>query len=295
MKLLQLEYFQEVAKAQSITKAAKILNISQPTLSIMISKLEEELGYPLLNRQGRNISLTPYGEKVLRYSYIVLHKMEDIKLEFGEMRGEEAEQKISLGLTDSNFYGDWILELLKKYPESKLNSVQMCRDDIYYNLLTGNLDFGICNGAGTVFSQQLNSRLLFSQPYQLLVFKDHPLAANGSITIEQLRKEPLISLPPSHKERMIDNVTRELQFKPNIIFEGNSDIMIEMFHARVGSILTCAHNCKQWMRLPADQYEVLNIQGVNLRYEMYLVWAKHRYLSKWAQTFHDYVLDYYHV
>ena len=293
MKLLQLEYFQEVAKAQSITKAAKTLNISQPTLSIMISKLEEELGYPLLNRQGRNISMTPYGEKVLRYSYVVLHKMEDIKLEFSEMRGEVSEQKISLGLTDSNFYGDWILELLKKYPESKLNSVQMCRDDIYYNLLTGNLDFAICNGAG--YSTQLNSKLLFSQPYQLLVFKDHPLAEKGSITLEQLMKEPLISLPPSHKERMIDNVTRELQFQPNIIFEGNSDIMIEMFHAHVGSILTCAHNCKQWMRMDPEEYAVLNIEGVHLRYEMYLVWAKHRYLSKWAKTFHDYVLDYYHV
>ena len=51
MNLLQLEYFQEVAKAQSITKAAKKLKISQSALSIMMNKLESSIGYPLLNRQ----------------------------------------------------------------------------------------------------------------------------------------------------------------------------------------------------------------------------------------------------
>lgn len=53
MNLLQLEYFQEVAKQESITKAAKVLNISQSALSIMMGKLEGELGYPLFIRKGR--------------------------------------------------------------------------------------------------------------------------------------------------------------------------------------------------------------------------------------------------
>ncbi len=65
MNLLQLEYFQEVAKAQSITKAAKILGISQSALSIMMNKLETEIGYPLFSRQGRSIAITPYGKKCI--------------------------------------------------------------------------------------------------------------------------------------------------------------------------------------------------------------------------------------
>ena len=50
MNLLQLEYFQVVAKEQSITKAARALNISQSALSIMMNKLETEIGYPLFQR-----------------------------------------------------------------------------------------------------------------------------------------------------------------------------------------------------------------------------------------------------
>lgn len=293
MNLLQLEYFQEVAKAQSITKAAKILGISQSALSIMMNKLETEIGYPLFSRQGRSIAITPYGKNVLYYSYILLHKMEDIQREFRELQGQETETKLALGVTDSNYYGDWLLDLMEQYPGMQLNVLQMSREEIYENLLIGTLDFGISNEME--YHGQLNSQLLFSQPYQLLVLQDHPLAKKGTITMEELTREPVISLPPSHKERMIDNLSADMHFRPNIIFEGNSDIMAEMFHAGIGSILTCAHNRKQWMKLPAESYALLEIMGTNSRYEMYLLWSKHRYLSKWARIFQNYVFEYYHV
>ena len=101
MNLLHMEYFQEVAKASSITQAARTLGISQSALSVMMSKLEEEIGYPLFEKQGRNIMITPYGQKVLRYSYIILHEMDDIQREFRELRGEENEWKLKLGVTDT--------------------------------------------------------------------------------------------------------------------------------------------------------------------------------------------------
>lgn len=293
MNLLQLEYFQVVAKEQSITKAARALNISQSALSIMMNKLETEIGYPLFQRQGRNIVITPYAKDVLYYSYILLHEMEDIQREFQELRGESNERKLTLGVTDSNYYGDWILGLLEQYPDIQLNVLQMSREDIYENLIMGNLDFGISNEVE--YHGQLSAQLLFSQPYQLLVLCGHPLADKGKITVEELMREPIISLPPSHKERMIDNLSQEMHFRPNIIFEGNQDIMAEMFHAGVGSILTCAHNRKQWMMRAPEQYAMLDIVGANSRYEMYLLWSKHRYLSKWARMFQRYVFDYYHV
>ena len=293
MNLLQLAYFQEVAKNQSITQAAKVLNISQSALSIMMKKLETEIGYPLFTKQGRNIVISPYGEKVLYYSYILLHEMEDIQREFTELRGEENEWKLNLGVTDSNYYGDWILDLMNAYPKLQLNVLQMSRDEIYENLLIGKLDFGISNGLE--YYDELASQLLFSQPYQLLVLKDHPLARKGSITMEELVREPMLSLPPSHKERLIDNLSNAMHFRPNIVFEGNADIMEQMFHVGIGSVLTCAHNRGQWIRTSPEDYALLDIIGVSVRYEMYLVWSKNRYQPKCARAFRDYVFDYYHV
>ena len=94
---------------------------------------------------------------------------------------------------------------------------------------------------------------------------------------------------------MIDTLCLEIHFQPNIVFEGDSDIMGEMFHSGIGSILTCAHNRNQWMKLGDDNYTVLDIDGVDARYEMHLMWSKYRYLSKWARVFKSYVLNYYHV
>lgn len=293
MTLLQLEYFQEIAIEKSLSVAAKKLGVSPSTLSITMNRLEEELGYSLFEHCGKNILLTPYGKEVLNYSYVILHVIEDIELDFREKRGMDNKEKISIGITDSNYYGDWILELLDQYPDLKLNMIQMSREEIYSNLLLGNLDFGISNKLE--HPEQLNFKLLFSQPYQLLVFQDHPFANKSMISLDELSKEPLISLPPSHKNRMIDSLCQEVCLHPNIIFEGDSDIMCEMFHFNIGSILTCAHNSRQWMKLSDDNYSMLNIEGVSSRYEMYLIWPKYRYLSKWARVFKDYVFNYYHI
>jgi DNA-binding transcriptional LysR family regulator len=64
--LLQLRYFQIVAKHQHLTKAAEALNITQPALSKMIAKLENNLGYELFDRKGRQIQLNKLGESYLR-------------------------------------------------------------------------------------------------------------------------------------------------------------------------------------------------------------------------------------
>lgn len=293
MTLLQLEYFQELAKVKSLSIAAKQLGVSQSTLSLTINRLEKEVGYPLFERQGKTILLTLYGEEVLKSSYKILHAIEDIKLDFKESQGIVDNGKISIGITDSSYYGDWILELLNDYPDFKLNMMQMSREEMYNNLLLGNLDFGISNKVE--YKEQLYFKLLFSQPYQLLVLRQHPFAHKNSISINELSKEPLITLPPSHKNRMIDTLCQEVDFHPNIIFEGAPDIMCEMLHFQVGSILTCAHNSKQWMKFSDEYYSMLNIDGVQSRYEMYLIWPRHRYLSQWKQIFKKYIFDYYHI
>lgn len=293
MTLLQMKYFQTVASAKSICAAAEQLGISHTTLSITIARMEAELGYSLLEKQGRGVYLTAYGKKVLHYSNVILQSIEDIQKEFGEMQGVYDQNRIALGITDSDYSGEWILGFLQQYPEVELSLTQMSTEEIYNQLLAGSLDFGIINEVEK--QPQLKSKLLFSLPYQLLVFKTHPFAQREAITLEELAKEPLISLPPSQRNRMIDKLCAETQIRPNIVFEGAPDIMREMFHSGIGSILTCSHNYRQWMKLSEDYYTLLNISGISARYETYLVWAKQRYQSRWVSLIKKWMFDYYHV
>lgn len=293
MSLRRLYYFTEIIKWQSITKASEHLGISQAALSHALQKLETEIGYSLVERHKRSIRATPYGKIFLNFAYSIIHEIEDIQFEFQEMNHIYHKKEIHLGVTDGNYYGDWLMELYETHPDMKIHVLQMSRHDIKKNLINGFLDFGIA--AGYDLPPTLSDQLLISQPYELLVLADNPLAAHNDIRLETLASEPIISLPPSHKERMIDNLSREMHAKPNIVFEGNQDIMIEMFHAGIGSIITCAHNKQQWMQDDPSHYKSLLIKNTFSRYDLYLLWSTHRFMGKYATLFKDYVLRYYHI
>lgn len=294
MNFLQLQYFAEVVKQGSFSKAAEALGISQAALSLSYNKLEKELGYPLVEHHKRRVTLTAYGKIFLNFCTTITNEIDDIHFEFQEMKGFYEEKNVSLGISDTQYYADWLTDIYDVYPDMRLHISIMSPEKIQRNLINGNLDFGIISGPG--IRPSLNRRLLSSQPYELLVLADHPLAKRTMIDADHLAEEPLISLSPSpYNERLVDILSRELNIEPNIIFAGSQSAMADLFHNGFGGIVTCAHDKRQYMRLSPDHYASLEILGTTSRYEFYLQWADHRYFTKYNQLFRDYVLNYYHL
>lgn len=294
MNFLQLQYFVEVVNQGSFSHAAEALGISQAALSLSHNKLEKELGYPLIEHHRRQITLTSYGRIFLNFCTTITNEMDDIHFEFREMKGLFEEKNVSLGISDSQYYADWLTDIFDIYPDMRLHTATMPQSQIQRRLINGSLDFGIISGPG--IRPTLNRRLLTSQPYELLVLADHPLAEHTMINADILAGEPLLSLyPSSENERIVDILSRELSFTPNIVFEGSPAIMTDLFHAGFGGIVTCAHDKRQYMRLSNEHYRSLEILGTTSRYEFYLQWAEHRYFTKYNRLFLDYVLRYYHL
>ena len=92
MELLQLQYFKTIAECQHITKAANKLMISQPSLSNTLSRIENELGVQLFDRQGRNIVLNNYGRIVLEHTNNILRELDNIHTEIDKM--EQRQNKV---------------------------------------------------------------------------------------------------------------------------------------------------------------------------------------------------------
>lgn len=294
MNFLQLEYFIKIVEHGSFSRAAEDLGISQAALSLSHTKLKKELGYPLIEHHKRKIMLTPYGKIFLNFCTIITNEMDDIHFEFQEMKGIFEEKNVFLGISDNQYYADWLIDIYDIYPDMKLHTMILSESQIQQRLINGQLDFGIISGPNV--KPTLNRRLLTSQPYELLVLADHPLANRTMINAELLAEEPLLSLSPSSEnERIVDILSRELNFEPNIIFEGSQEVMIDLFHAGLGGIVTCAHDKRQYMRFAPENYCTLEILGPSSRYEFYLQWAEHRYFTKYNQLFRDYVLSYYHL
>ncbi len=294
MNFLQLQYFIKIVEQGSFSRAAEVLGISQAALSLSYNKLEKELGYSLIEHHKRKIVLTSYGKIFLNFCTIVTNEVDDIYFEFQEMKGIFEEKNVLLGISDDQYYADWLIDIFDEYPEMILHTSILSERQIQQRLINGQLDFGIISGPS--IKPTLNRRLLTSQPYELLVLADHPLANRTMINAETLAEEPLLSMSPSSgNERIVDILSRELSFQPNIIFEGSQEVMIDLFHAGLGGILTCAHDKRQYMRLSPENYCSLEILGASSRYEFYLQWAEHRYFTKYNQLFRNYVLNYYHL
>ena len=79
MTLTELRYIVTLAESQHFGEAAKRCNVSQPTLSIAVKKLETELSVELFERSKNRVFITPLGEKIIAQSHLVLEEVEKIK------------------------------------------------------------------------------------------------------------------------------------------------------------------------------------------------------------------------
>ena len=193
MDLRVLRYFLMVAKEQSFTKAAKQLNITQPTLSRQLAALEEELGTKLFNRGGHSITLT--GEGLL----LKCRALELVDLEekiISEFKGdtESVEGRITIGCGEFMAV-ETLAEICKSYKEK-------------YPLVTFAIHTGTADNISDMMSRGLVDVGLFLEPvstegldYIRLQGCDHwvvgmkpddPLAEKEVITKEDLLKLPLI-------------------------------------------------------------------------------------------------------
>ena len=97
MDIRTLRYFVEVVRQQSFTRAAEKLFVTQPTISKMIRNIEEELGQPLLNREGRRFTLTDSGQVLFNRAQTILAEMQQLEAELADLQSLQS-GRLALGI-----------------------------------------------------------------------------------------------------------------------------------------------------------------------------------------------------
>ena len=145
MTLTQLEYTLAVAEEGNFTLAAEKCFVTQPTLSMQVQKLEEELGVKLFNRNTKPIELTPIGTKILIQAKTIVEeakRMDDIvAMEKGEVKGD-----FKLGIIPTimpTLLPLFLNTFIKKYPKVNLKIEEHTTTSIEEKLILGKLDAGI--------------------------------------------------------------------------------------------------------------------------------------------------------
>jgi LysR family transcriptional regulator, hydrogen peroxide-inducible genes activator len=189
MTLLQLSYVIELAKQQSFSKSASALGISQPALSLQISKLEEELGIKLFRRSQTSIDLTTEGEAFVEKARDVLQMVDQLMQLPVELENRpEGELRIGIIPTLAPYWVPLFMnEFHSTYPDIKLTVNEMKTSEIIAELKNGRIDAGLLSTPidtnGIVFTP------LFYEEFFLYVSDKHPLFEQDEINLSQVELE----------------------------------------------------------------------------------------------------------
>lgn len=289
MDFLQLKYFQLVAKYQHLTKAAQALNISQPALSKMISKLENDLGYELFERKGRKIALNKLGEAYL-------HTVENVfaELKNGEhalaILAEKQSQLITMAVTIPTILPELLGAFLEKHPKARFRQFQASSDHMKKQLESGEIDVGI--STTPIIGDEIEWLPVLEEELMLTVPLNHPLADRGSIRLIEVKDDPFIVMPNGFDfRRMTDAFCAEAGFSPNYAFEGvETGITQELVEKGLGvAFFPPLVTSKRVYDL---QTAKLSIIEPKCSRSVGLVWHKRRSCPQIVQDFIAYTIQY---
>jgi DNA-binding transcriptional LysR family regulator len=201
MTLTQLNYAITVANAKSMNEAARLLYISQPSLSASIRDLEEEIGLELFRRTNRGISLTPEGEEFIGYARQVVEQYQLIENKY--INQDQIKKKFSVSMQHYTFAVNAFVEMVKQFGMDKYEfAIHETRTyDVIEDVRNFRSEIGILYV--NEFNRQVLSKLFheynleFHEILQCRIYvymaKSHPLANREEISLEELDAFPCLS------------------------------------------------------------------------------------------------------
>ena len=211
MTLQQLEYILAVNQFRHFAKAAEYCRVTQPTLSAMIQKLEEELDTRIFDRSQQPVCPTPVGIHIIEQAQNILVQANRIKNIIEEEK-HSLTGTFKLGILPT--VAPYLLprffpQLMKKYPDLDIRVVEMKTNDMKKALQTGEIDAGIV--ASLAGMEELQQTPLFYEQFFAYVSREDALFNNEVIRTSDLNGEQLWLLDEGHCFR--DQLVRFCQMK----------------------------------------------------------------------------------
>ncbi len=229
MTLTELKYIVAVARERHFGKAADACFVSQPTLSVAVKKLEEELDVKLFERSANEVSVTPLGEDIVRQAQSVLEQAAAIR-EIAKRGRNPLNGPLTLGViyTISPYLlPDLVRQMIQRTPQMPLVLQENFTVKLLDMLRTGEIDCAIL--AEPFPDAGLAIAPLYDEPFLAAVPANHPLALKEQVTTEELKHESMLLLGSGHcfRDHVLEVCPEFARFSSNTdgirkSFEGSS-------------------------------------------------------------------------
>ena len=229
MTLTELKYIVAVARERHFGKAADACYVSQPTLSVAVKKLEEELDVKLFERSANEVAVTPLGEEIVRQAQSVLEQAAAIK-EIAKRGKDPLDGPLTLGVIYTigpYLLPDLVRQMIRLNPKMPLILQENFTVKLLEMLRNGEIDCAIL--AEPFPDAGLASAPLYDEPFLAAVPNNHLLAGQAQVSTEELKRETMLLLGSGHcfRDHVMEVCPEFAKFSSNVegirkSFEGSS-------------------------------------------------------------------------
>jgi LysR family hydrogen peroxide-inducible transcriptional activator len=229
MTLTELRYIVAVARERHFGRAAEACFVSQPTLSVAIKKLEDELDVRLFERGGNEVSVTPIGESIVEQAQRVIEQAAAIK-ELAKRGKDPLAGPLRLGVIYTiapYLLPELVRNVIKRSPQMPLMLQENFTTRLLEMLRTGELDAAIL--AAPFPDQGLAVSPLYDEPFLVAVPRTHAMATRKELSAEAIKDETMLLLGTGHcfRDHVLDVCPEFARFSPSSegirkSFEGSS-------------------------------------------------------------------------
>jgi len=241
MTITQLRYVLAVAEHQNFTKAAQHAFVTQPTLSMQIHKLEEELGVEIFNRNKKPIALTQVGQKIVEQAKNIVnesYRIQDIVEQQKGFVGGEFRLAI-IPTVMPTLLPMFLKNFINKYTKVNLKIYELNTEDLLNKLKSGQVDAAIA--ATPLEEDDILERPLYYEPFVGYIPKEHKLHDKTKLETDDLDIEDILLLEDGHcfKDNILNICkNRNSSFNtPYQIESGSFETMIRLSHEGLGMTL----------------------------------------------------------
>lgn len=223
MNIKDLEYFHQLVLEKNFSKVATYFNVSQPTITLAIKRLEEEFQTPLFerDRSHKKLHVTLAGQQLDQHVSLILNELTLAKKEVLRTK----EEKLLFGLPPiigNYFFPTIVTHLISSGLIAQFHTTEAGSDALLKLLLDGSIDFCLLGSLEPLTQRALNAETFASTEFKIIVSKKHPLAQKKAVHFAELKNEQFIV----HNEGFIHDkalrlLARHNHFTPDIIYQTN--------------------------------------------------------------------------
>jgi LysR family transcriptional regulator, low CO2-responsive transcriptional regulator len=289
VSLRQLRVFEAAATNRSFSKAAELLHLTQPGVSMHIKELETNAGLPLFERIGRKLFVTEAGQELLARARDILRALKDAEDTLDGLKGlRRGRINLAVVSTAKYFVPQLLAQFGRDFPALEIRLAVNNRNSVIEQLVANEVDLAIMGRSPQ--SLDTVAEPFAQNPHVIIAAPDHPLAAQADISVAAIAKETFIVREPGSGTRLaMQQFFEQRQLRCNVGMEmASNETIKQAVMAGMGVSFISRHTIE--LEIQTNRLAILDVRGTPVIRQWHVAHLAKKRLSPTASAFKEFVL-----